>query len=250
MSALRVGVSGAFGRMGEQTCRAIEGADDLQLVARIGRDGTVEDAERAGVQTLVDFTKPTSVMATVEAAIAAGIHVVAGTSGFDAQRLAAVEDWLKKRPGVGVVIAPNFALGAALMLKFARQAAAHFESVEVIELHHPDKLDAPSATAVQTAQMIAAARAEAGRGASPDATTQARPGARGAIVDDVTIHSVRLRGLIAHEEVLFGNTGETLTVRHDSYDRAAFMPGVLLAIRQVIDRPGLTFGIESMLDID
>jgi 4-hydroxy-tetrahydrodipicolinate reductase len=182
--------------------------------------------------------------------IANEIHAVVGTTGFDADRLVKVEEWLKSAPGVGVVVAPNFGVAAVLMMNFARAAAPWFDSVEIVELHHPAKADAPSGTARATAAGIAAARAAAGLGPMPDATTQQLDGARGADVDGVRIHSVRLQGLVAHQEVLFGAVGETLTIRHDSYDRASFMPGVLTAVRAVPNRPGLTVGLEPLLGLD
>jgi len=244
---VRVAVTGAAGRMGQQTCAAIHGAGDLELVAEIDRTGSVSDAVAAGAQVLVDFTTPDASPAVVDAAVTAGLHVVVGTSGYDEQRLQAVRTLVSGHPEVGVVVVPNFALGAVLLMRFAREAAAWFESVEIVELHHPDKVDAPSGTAKHTAHQIAAARRAAGVPAAADATTTALPGARGADVDGVPVHSVRLRGLVAHEEVLLGNPGEALTLRHDSFDRASFMPGVLLAVRTVASRPGLTVGLEPLL---
>ncbi len=249
MTSLRVAVVGAAGRMGRQTCTAIDEADDLSLVARIDRSDSLADAVAAGAQVLVDFTVPDAVMGTVEAALGYGMHVVVGTSGFDAHRLAQVGALAERSPGLGVVIAPNFAIGAVLLMRFAREAAPHFASVEIVETHHPDKVDAPSGTAVHTAQTVAEARRSAGISPAPDATSRALPGARGALVDGIPVHSVRLRGAVAHEEVVLGNAGEILTLRHDSLDRAGFMPGVLLAVRQVVDRPGLTVGIEPLLGL-
>jgi 4-hydroxy-tetrahydrodipicolinate reductase len=203
----------------------------------------------AGAQVVVDFTSPAVVLDNIRWCIDQGIHCVVGTTGFDAERLATVRRWVEEAPGVGVIVAPNFAVGAVLMMRFATIAARFFESVEIIELHHPNKVDAPSGTAARTASLVAAARAEAGLGAVPDATTTALDGARGARVDGVPVHSVRLSGLVAHQEVLLGTTGETLTLRHDSYDRVSFMPGVLLAVRSVPSRPGLTVGLEALLDL-
>ncbi len=243
----RVAVVGASGRMGQETCRAVEAADDLTLVARIDRDGSLQDAAAAGAEVVVDFTVPDAVMGNIEAALQLGLHVVVGTSGFDEERLGQVRDVLAGRPGLGVVVAPNFALGAVLLMRFAREAAAHFTSVEIIETHPPDKVDAPSGTAVHTAEVIAAARVAAGTPVAPDATQRSLAGARGAVVEGVPVHAVRLRGAVAHEEVVFGNTGEILTIRHDSLDRAGFMPGVLLAVREVAHRPGLTVGLEPLL---
>jgi 4-hydroxy-tetrahydrodipicolinate reductase len=235
--------------MGQQTCRAIDEADDLELVARINRSQSVEAAKSAGATIVVDFTDPDSVMANVQAAVAVGLHAVVGTSGFDEERLSKVSGWLAERPGVGVVVAPNFAMGAVLLMRFAREAAPYFESVEIVELHHPEKVDAPSGTARHTARVIAEARTDAGLPPAPDATTTSLPGARGADVLGVPVHAVRLRGLVAHEEVLFGSAGETLTLRHDSHDRSGFMPGVLLAVRKVSDHPGLTVGLEPLLEM-
>ena len=247
---VKVAVVGAAGRMGQETCRAVEAAADLELVARIDSDGAVSDAAKVGAQVVVDFTVPDAVMANIEDALAHGLHVVVGTSGFTDERLAAVRALIDSAAaGLGVVVAPNFALGAVLLMRFAREAAAHFESVEIVETHHPDKVDAPSGTAIHTAQVIAAARREAGLDSAPDATRRSLDGARGATVDGVPVHSVRLRGAVAHEEVAFGNAGEIFTLRHDSLDRVGFMPGVLLAVRQVPSRPGLTVGLEPLLDL-
>jgi len=246
---LRVGVLGARGRMGAETCRAVDEAADLELVAMVEAGDWLFGVADAGAQVVVDFTHPDVVMDNIRWCIDEGIHCVVGTTGFDDERLATVRGWTEKAPEVGVIIAPNFAIGAVLCMSFARQAARFFDSVEIVELHHPGKADAPSGTAVRTAKLVAAARATAGRGAAPDATTTGLPGARGAAVDGVPVHSVRLAGLVAHQEVLLGTTGETLTVRHDSFDRASFMPGVLLAVRSVIERPGLTVGIEPLLGL-
>lgn len=242
---IRVGVVGAAGRMGRAVCDAVSGAQDLELSARVdlGDDlALVDDCD-----VVVDFTAPDVVMGTLSHCIPAGVHVVVGTSGFDDSRLAQVRALLADHSGVGVLVAPNFSIGAVLMMRFAAVAAPYFESVEVIELHHPDKVDAPSGTAVRTAGLIAAARE--GR-PSPDMTTTALEGARGATVDGVTVHSVRVRGLVAHQEVLLGGVGETLTIRHDSLDRASFMPGVLLGVRSVVDHPGLTVGLDSFLGLE
>ena len=243
---IEVGVVGAAGRMGAEVVSAVDASDDLRLGAVVDIGDPLDRLD--GVQVAVDFTTPDAVMDTLRYCIAHGIHAVVGTTGFTAERLVEVEALLDQAPGVGVVIAPNFALGAVLLMRFARQAAPYFESVEVIEMHHPDKLDAPSGTARHTAEAIASARRDAGLGAGPDATSQAMDGARGADVDGVRVHAVRLRGLVAHEEVLLGNPGEALTLRHDSLDRASFMPGVLLAVRSVGSRPGLTVGLEPLLD--
>ena len=246
---VRVGVLGARGRMGSETCRAVDAADDLDLVAMVEAGDWLFGVADAGAQVVVDFTSPDVVLDNIRWCIDEGIHCVVGTTGFDAERIATVRRWVDEAPGVGVVIAPNFAVGAVLSMKFAAVAARFFESVEIIELHHPNKLDAPSGTAARTASLVAAARAEAGLDPAPDATRTALDGARGARVDGVPVHSVRLAGLVAHQEVLLGTTGETLTLRHDSYDRVSFMPGVLLAVRTVPSRPGLTVGLESLLDL-
>lgn len=245
---MRVAVLGAAGRMGAEVCRAVAAADDLELVAGLDA-GDDKDQLLGSVDVVVDFTTPGAVIDNITWCAANGIHAVVGTSGFDAVRLERVEAALAGRRGVGVVIAPNFSIGAVLMMTFAEVAARFYESVEVIELHHPNKLDAPSGTARATAMRVAAARRQAGLGEVPDATTEELPGARGAQVDGIRVHGVRLRGLIAHQEVLFGAEGETLTIRHDSLDRQSFMPGVLLAVRQVANRPGLTFGIDQLLGL-
>ncbi len=249
MGVIKVGVVGAKGRMGREVCLAVEAATDLDLVAALDLGDPLDELATAGVQVAVDFTHPDSAMDTLEWLIDAEIHVVVGTTGFDEDRLATVRSWLDDQPSVGVVIAPNFGIGAVLLMRFAALAAPHFESVEVIELHHPDKVDAPSGTAQHTARAIAHARRDVGAGDMPDATSQGLDGARGASVEGIPVHSVRLRGLVAHEEVLLGGPGEILTLRHDSLDRASFMPGVLLAVREVAARPGLTLGIEALLGL-
>lgn len=237
---------GARGRMGSEVCKAVEAADDLELVAAIDQDDSLDAASKA--QVVVDFTTPDVVMGNLEWAIGQGIHAVVGTTGFTDQRLSAVREWMASQPSVGVLVAPNFGIGAVLMMEFAARAARYFESAEIIEQHHPRKLDAPSGTSGHTARLIAAARAEAGLGPMPDATKEEAPGARGTDVDGVRIHSVRAAGLVAHQEVLFGTQGETLTIRHDSLDRVSFMPGVLLAVRTIVSRPGLTVGLDAFLD--
>jgi 4-hydroxy-tetrahydrodipicolinate reductase len=246
---LRVGVLGARGRMGSETCKAVDAAEDLDLVAMVEAGDWLFGVADAGAQVVVDFTSPDVVLDNIRWCIDEGIHCVVGTTGFDAERIATVQGWVDEAPGVGVIIAPNFAVGAVLTMRFAQVAARFFESVEIIELHHPKKLDAPSGTAARTASLVAEARSKAGLGPAPDATTTALDGARGARVDGVPVHSVRLAGLVAHQEVLLGTTGETLTLRHDSYDRVSFMPGVLLAVRSAPARPGLTVGLESLLDL-
>jgi 4-hydroxy-tetrahydrodipicolinate reductase len=243
---IRVGVFGARGRMGSEVCKAVESADDLELVAAIDQDDS--RASAADAQVIVDFTTPDVVMGNLEWAIDQGIHAAVGTTGFTPSRLDALRERLAGRPEIGVLIAPNFGIGAVLMMQFAAKAARYFESAEIIEQHHPRKLDAPSGTSGHTARLIAAARASAGLGPMPDATKEEAPGARGTDVEGVRIHSVRAAGLVAHQEVLFGTQGETLTIRHDSLDRVSFMPGVLLAVRNVAGRPGLTVGLDALLD--
>jgi 4-hydroxy-tetrahydrodipicolinate reductase len=233
--------------MGIEVCRAVDKAEDLDLVAMIDQGDGLFSASDAGAQVVVDFTSPDVVMDNLHWCIEQGINAVVGTSGFTPGRIDRVRGWLKSHPEVGVVIAPNFAVGAVLMMEFAAKAARYFESAEIIELHHPNKVDAPSGTALSTAEAIGAARAEAGLGPVPDATKSEMAGARGAEIAGVRVHSVRASGLIAHQEILFGTTGETLTIRHDSYDRISFMPGVLLAIRSVVGRPGLTVGLNHLL---
>lgn len=245
--AIRVGVLGARGRMGSEVCKVVEAASDLELVAQLDAGDDLAEFERAGAQVVVDFTVPEVVLQNLEWLIAHDMHAVVGTTGWDDARLDTVRRFLANHPNVGVMIAPNFAIGAVLLMKFAEQAAQYYESVEIVELHHPNKVDAPSGTARTTAAKIAAGRSAAGLGAQPDATSVALEGARGALVDGVPVHAVRLRGLLAHEEVLFGNPGETLTLRHDSLDRSCFMPGVLLAIRGISDRPGLAYGLDALL---
>lgn len=243
---IRVGVLGARGRMGGEVCRAVTEADGLELVAQVDEGDPLSALADAGAQVAVDFTHPGAALDNLRFCLDHDIAAVIGTSGFDEARLDTVRDWLAQRPG-HVLVAPNFGVGAVLMMQFAAQAARFFDSVEVIELHHAGKVDAPSGTAVRTASMIAAARE--GMGPVPDATTSELPGARGAAVDGVRVHSVRMPGLVAHQEVILGTAGETLTLRHDSIDRASFMPGVVLAIRGVGERPGLTVGLEPLLGL-
>ncbi|GAB3079081.1 4-hydroxy-tetrahydrodipicolinate reductase [Pedococcus soli] len=244
----RVAVIGAAGRMGAEVCRAVESADGLELVGRFDQGDELGDLAGAGV--VVEFSVPDASPANVRHCVEQGVHVVVGTTGWDEPRLEALRETLAEHPEVGVLIAPNFAIGAILMMRFAQEAARFYESVEVIELHHPAKVDAPSGTAARTASLIAAARAEARIGDVPDATTQDPDGARGARVDGIPVHSVRLRGLVAHQEVLLGGVGEMLTLRHDSFDRTSFMPGVLAGVRAVGDHPGLTVGLEHVLGLD
>ena len=244
---INVAVLGANGRMGSEVVKAINAAEGLTLVAALELEDAIEQVTSSAARVVVDFTTPDSVIGNLEFLINAGINVVVGTTGFDETKLAIVAGWLKNNPTVGVLIAPNFAIGAVLMMEFAEKAARYFESAEIIELHHPAKVDAPSGTASRTAQLMSAARKAAGLGQMPDATTTSLAGARGAIVGDVPIHSVRARGLVAHQEVIFGGLGETLTIRHDSIDRVGFMPGVILGVRKIINHPGLTHGLEKFM---
>jgi len=245
---IRVGVLGARGRMGAQVCRTVAGADGLEVCAEVDEGDPREALAKCDV--VVDFTHPGAVMDNLRWCIGEGLDTVVGTSGFDGPRLEQVRAWLAGAPQVRVLVVPNFSIGAVLMMRFATQAARFFTSAEVIELHHAGKADAPSGTAARTASLIAAARAEAGLGAPPDATVTAAEGARGTVADGVHVHSVRLAGLVAHQEVLFGGTGETLTIRHDSLDRASFMPGVLLGIRGIASLPaGLTVGLDPLLGL-
>ncbi|GAA3480580.1 MULTISPECIES: 4-hydroxy-tetrahydrodipicolinate reductase [Streptomyces] len=250
MSKLRVAVLGAKGRIGSAAVRAVEAADDMELVAALGRGDKLETLTENDAQVVVELTTPGSVMGNLDFCIRHGIHAVVGTTGWTDERLAQLNTWLSASPETGVLIAPNFSIGAVLTMKFAEQAARYFESVEVIELHHPNKVDAPSGTATRTAQLIAEARRKAGCAPQPDATATALDGARGADVDGVPVHAIRLRGLLAHQEVLLGGEGETLTIRHDSLHHSSFMPGILLGARRVATTPGLTFGLEHFLDLN
>ena len=243
----RVSVIGASGRMGTEVCRAVEAADGLELVGRF--DAGDDLGELGGADVAVEFSVPDASAGNVAHCVERGVHVVVGTTGWNDERLAALRTRLEAHPEVGVLVAPNFAIGAVLMMAFAARAAEFYESAEVIELHHPDKVDAPSGTAARTAELIGRARDDAGLGEVPDATTTDPDGARGARTHGIPVHSVRLRGLVAHQEVLFGQAGEMLTIRHDSFDRVSFMPGVLAAVRRVADHPGLTVGLEHYLGI-
>lgn len=244
----KVGVIGAAGQMGSLACDWVQAADGLELVARVTEGDSTE--ELAGVDVAIDFTHPGVVMDHVVWCVEHGTHIVVGTSGFTQERLEAITDRLGHDAAVGVVVVPNFSIGAVLMMRFAAQAARHLESVEIVELHHPTKLDAPSGTSIRTAQLIAAARAKADSPPIPDATRDNELGARGGTVEGVPVHSVRVRGLVASQAVLLGNTGETLTIRHDMFDRAAAEPGLLASVRYVVDHPGLTVGLEPVLGLD
>src|ERR1700761_5851956 len=244
---MRVGVLGAKGKVGATMVQAVDAAEDLTFTAGVAAGAELSLFTDSKTEVVIDFTHPDVVMDNLKFLIDNGIHAVVGTTGFTDERLQQVRAWLAAKPDVSVVIAPNFAIGAVLSMHFAKQAAPFYESVEVIELHHPHKADAPSGTAARTAALMAEARKELPP--NPDATTTGLPGARGADVNGVPVHSVRLAGLVAHQEVLFGTAGETLTIRHDSLDRTSFVPGVLLAVRRVAERPGLTVGIESLLNL-
>ncbi|MFM7889105.1 MAG: 4-hydroxy-tetrahydrodipicolinate reductase [Actinomycetota bacterium] len=248
--SIKVGVLGARGRMGQEVCRAIKATNDLELVTEIDLNDSLETLKSSKAEVMVDFTTPEVVMENLKFTIENGIHAVVGTTGFDATRLDTLKKLLAANPKVGVLIAPNFGLGAVLMMQFAKSAAKYFESAEIIELHHPEKVDAPSGTASRTAELINEARREANLGKMPDKTAKSLDGARGAKIGEVPIHSVRLRGLVAHQEVLFGDKGELLTIRHDSLDRSGFMPGVLVGVREVSSNPGLTVGLEHYLKLD
>jgi 4-hydroxy-tetrahydrodipicolinate reductase len=244
---MRVGVLGAKGKVGSTMVGAVQAAEDLTLSAEVDAGDSLSLLTEGNTEVVIDFTHPDVVMGNLEFLIGNGIHAVVGTTGFTAERFEQVESWLAGSPKTSVLIAPNFAIGAVLSMHFAKQAAPFFDSVEVIELHHPYKADAPSGTAARTAKLIAEARK--GLPPNPDATSTSLPGARGADVDGIPVHSVRLAGLVAHQEILFGTEGETLTIRHDSLDRTSFVPGVLLAVRRIQERPGLTVGLEPLLDL-
>lgn len=245
---IEVGVLGALGKVGSEVCKAVEAQDDMELVARIDAGDDIDELTRSGAEVIVDFTHPDVVMGNLAYCIEHGIHAVVGTTGFDEARLAILRDQLGDAPKSGVLIAPNFSIGAILMMRFAVEAAKHYESVEILELHHPTKADAPSGTARRTAELVAAARREAGLGPVPDATSTALEGARGAVVEGIHVHGMRIRGMVAHQEVVLGAPGETLTIRHDSLDRVSFTPGVLLGVRRIGGAPGLTVGLENFLD--
>ena len=246
---IKVGVLGAAGRVGSAVVAGVNKADDLELVAEVSAGDSLQVLLDKDVDVIVDFTTPAAVMGNLDFCINNGIHCVVGTTGFDDERYQQVRDWCAANEGVGVLVAPNFAISAVLTMSFARQAAPYFESAEVVEYHHPNKLDAPSGTAVKTAQGIADARREAGLGEMPDATEQALDGSRGANVDGVHVHAVRMQGMVAHEEIVFGTTEQSLTIRQDSYGRESFVPGVLTGVREVASHPGLTIGLDKYLGL-
>jgi len=248
MSAkIRVGVLGARGRMGAEVVKAVSNSSDLELVAELDLGDSLDQLVSSKAQVVVDFTTPDSVMKNLEFLIQNNIHAVVGTTGFDSARIDSLSKELSKHPQVGVLIAPNFAIGAVLMMEFAEKAARYFDSAEIIEMHHPAKVDAPSGTAARTAELMTQARKDSKKAPMPDATKQSLEGARGSKVGDIQIHSIRAQGLVAHQEVILGGVGETLTIRHDSLDRAGFMPGVLLGVRSVINHPGLTHGLDKFM---
>jgi 4-hydroxy-tetrahydrodipicolinate reductase len=233
--------------MGAEVVKAVTNNSDLELVAQLDLGDSLEQLVSNKAEVVVDFTTPDSVMKNLQFLINNDIHAVVGTTGFDQTRIDSLTNELAKHPKVGLLIAPNFAIGAVLMMEFATKAARYFESAEIVELHHPAKVDAPSGTAARTAELMTQARKESSMNPMPDATKQSLDGARGSKVGDIPIHSIRAQGLVAHQEVLFGGVGETLTIRHDSLDRAGFMPGVLLGIRSVVKNPGLTHGLDKFM---
>lgn len=236
---IRVAVVGAYGRMGSAVCEAVRADEDCELVAQVGSADALEMVPDAGADVAVDFTLPDSVRRNVSWLLKRGVHTVVGATGLSDDDLAALEELTGP---ANLFVAPNFAVGAVLLMRLAVEAARHLPHVEITELHHDRKADAPSGTALRTARLIADAR-----GSEPDVPGPSDHPARGLLVDGVPVHSVRLPGLVASQEVIFGGQGQTLTVRHDSLDRSSFMPGVLMAVKAVALRPGLTVGLESLL---
>lgn len=247
---IRVALVGATGKMGRYAIDAIRSADDMELVATLSSHNPLDDITDAEATHVLDLTVPDVSQEVAAFAVNHGLHTVIGTSGWTDDKRQTLQDQLNEHPQTGVLIAPNFSIGSVLATRFAAQAAPYFESVEIIEMHHPKKVDAPSGTAVRTAEMIAQARQSAGVGASPDATKYDPDHARGAQVDGIHIHAVRLAGLEAHQEVLMGTPGQQLVLRHDAFDRTSYMPGVLLGLRTVATRPGLSYGLDAYLDLD
>ena len=245
---IRVAVTGAKGRMGSTVVTAVTGAPDMEVVAQLDAGDPITKETVNGAQVAVDFSIPSVTESNVHALLDAGVDVVVGTTGWTEESYARVRVHAEAA-GRAVLIAPNFAMGAVLAMTFAAMAAPYFESAEVIEMHHPGKVDAPSGTAVATARGIAQARAQAGLGQMPDATQTDELGSRGGRVDGVPVHAVRLRGLTASEEILLGNEGEQLVIRTDSFDRVSFMPGVLLGVRRVSGRTGLTIGLDKVMGL-
>lgn len=246
----RIGVLGARGRVGSAVVAAVEADENHELVAAIDHGDDLQELVDNRAEVVVDFTVPDAVMGNLEFCIKNGIHAVVGTTGWTEERFEAVRGWLQDSPSTGVLVAPNFAISAVLTMKFAEIAAPFFESAEVVELHHPNKVDAPSGTAVHTAEGIARARKAAGLSAQPDATTQSLDGARGADVQGVPVHAVRMTGMVAHEQVIFGTKGQTLTLKQDSYDRESFVPGIMIGVEKIGANPGLTIGLEKFLGLD
>ena len=247
--AIKVGVLGAQGRVGKAIVEGVNAEDDLELVAEISRGDDLQQLVDNHAEVIVDFTQPDSVMGNLEFCIANGIHCVVGTTGFDKERLDQVEQWTRQESAGNVLIAPNFAISAVMTMVLAKQAAKFFETAEVVEFHHPTKLDAPSGTAIHTAEAIAQVRRDAELGEMPDATEKSLEGARGANVDGIPVHAVRTRGMVAHEEVIFGAQGQSLTIRQDSYDRSSFTPGVLVGVREIAQHPGLVVGLDKYLGL-
>ena len=245
----KVGVLGAHGRVGTAIVAAVEADDNLTLAAALDHGDDLQQLVDSGAEVVVDFTVPDAVMNNVEFCVKHGIHCVIGTTGWTEERYSQVREWLQDSEGTGVLVAPNFAISAVLTMKFAEMAAPFFESAEVIELHHPNKKDAPSGTAVHTAEGIARARKDAGMGEQPDATEQSLDGARGADVDGIPVHAVRMTGMVAHEQVIFGTRGQSLTIKQDSYERHSVVPGVLIGVEKIGKNPGLTIGLESFLGL-
>lgn len=245
----KVGVLGARGKVGTAMCAAVQAAEDMELVAALSKDDSLSQFVDTGTEVVIDFTHPDVVMDNLKFLIENGIHAVVGTTGFTEQRLEQLTSWLQDSPGTGVLFAPNFAIGAILGMQFAATAAKYFESVEVVELHHPHKADSPSGTALRTAQLIADVRKQEQLPPCPDATSTEMEGSRGADIDGVKVHAIRMTGMVAHQEVILGTMGETLSIRHDSYDRSSFGPGVLLGVRKIAQFPGLTVGLEKFMDL-
>ena len=247
---LRVAIVGATGKMGKHAIDAVNAATDMELVATLSSKSELTEITDANASHVLDLTVPDVSPQVAQYAVNHGLHAVIGTSGWTEEKRAVLESQLAERPEIGVLIAPNFSIGSVLATRFAAQAAPYFDSVEIIEMHHPNKVDAPSGTAVRTAEMIAAARQRADVVPSPDATQHDPDHARGAQIDGINVHAVRLAGLEAHQEVLMGTPGQQLVLRHDAFDRASYMPGVLLGLRTVASRPGLAYGLDAYLDLD
>jgi 4-hydroxy-tetrahydrodipicolinate reductase len=253
---IKVGVFGAGGRMGATVCAAVLTAPDMELVAAVDphASGTVDGTQleispdtgaMRAADVAVDFTVIDAARENLRWCAQNGVHAVVGTSGFGEEELAQLATMFDGAPSNAAIV-PNFAIGAVLMIRFAELAAPFFENVEIIEMHHNQKIDAPSGTAIATARRIAAASKD---WAEDPTTKVVAEGARGGTVDGIPVHAVRLRGMVASQEVLLGTTGQSLSIRHDTYDRSSFMPGVLLAVRKVPEMPGLTIGLDPMLNL-